>query len=76
MRVIISLVLALSLMAFLVSAVESIGQKQALTGVAESYTRHGVKEVGSANLVTAVVVTYRGLDTLGEVTVLFTAAAS
>ena len=31
-------------------------------------------ENGSANIVTAVVVDYRGFDTLGEVTVLFTAA--
>jgi len=32
-------------------------------------------ENGSANVVTSVVVDYRGFDTLGEVTVLFTAAA-
>ncbi len=34
-----------------------------------------IEEVGAANLVTAVVVTYRGLDTLGEVTILFLTAA-
>ena len=32
-------------------------------------------ELGSANVVTSVVVTYRGLDTLGEVTILFAASA-
>ncbi len=32
------------------------------------------KEVGAANTVTAIVVNYRGFDTLGEVTVLFIAA--
>ena len=34
-----------------------------------------VEKVNAQNIVTAVVVTYRGLDTLGEVTVLFLAAA-
>jgi len=45
-----------------------------LSGPAAHYARHGAEELGSANLVTAVVVTYRGLDTLGEVVVLFLAA--
>jgi len=34
-----------------------------------------ITKVNSANLVTAVVVSYRGLDTLGEVTILFLTAA-
>jgi len=42
--------------------------------VSEHYTANGVNETGSANLVTSVVVDYRGFDTLGEVTVLFMAA--
>lgn len=46
----------------------------ALNAVAERYVSKGPSELGAANLVTAVVVTYRGLDTLGEVTVLFIAA--
>lgn len=46
-----------------------------LGAVATHYVANGAREVGSANLVTAVVVTYRGLDTLGEVMVLFLAAA-
>ena len=44
--------------------------------VARTYAENGVNEVGSTNLVTAVIVTYRGLDTLGEVTVLFTASTA
>lgn len=44
-----------------------------LSPVAESYASEGPEELGAANLVTAVIVTYRGLDTLGEVTVLFIA---
>lgn len=39
------------------------------------YVEDGPEEFGAANIVTTVVVTYRGLDTLGEVTVLFAAAA-
>ena len=46
-----------------------------LAGVAEHYVQKGPEELGAANLVTSVVVTYRGLDTLGEVTVLFISAA-
>ncbi len=46
-----------------------------LTNVAKHYVQHGTQELGATNLVTAVVVTYRGLDTLGEVVVLFISAA-
>lgn len=46
-----------------------------LTKLAQRYVGQGPAELGAANLVTAVVVTYRGLDTLGEVTVLFISAA-
>ena len=40
-----------------------------------AYVERSVEELQAANVVTAVIVTYRGLDTLGEVTVLFAAAA-
>ncbi|HBF87231.1 MAG TPA: sodium:proton antiporter [Bacteroidales bacterium] len=46
-----------------------------LTGIAQYYAQNGAKEVGAANLVTSIVVTYRGFDTLGEVTILFVAAS-
>ncbi len=49
-------------------------EKLALPDVASHYIQNGPTEVGAANIVTAVVVTYRGLDTLGEVTILFAAA--
>lgn len=42
---------------------------------ARYYAERTATELGAANIVTAIVVTYRGLDTLGEVTVLFLAAA-
>jgi len=39
------------------------------------YAEHTAQDIGAANIVTAIIVTYRGLDTLGEVTVLFLTAA-
>lgn len=52
-----------------------LGPFKQLTPLATRYAEGGTGELGAANLVTAVVVTYRGLDTLGEVTVLFAATA-
>jgi multicomponent Na+:H+ antiporter subunit B len=46
-----------------------------LSKLGRHYAAQGPQELGAANLVTSVVVTYRGLDTLGEVTVLFISAA-
>lgn len=47
-----------------------------LSDLAQYYAAtENVQRVNSQNLVTAVVVTYRGLDTLGEVTILFLTAA-
>lgn len=43
--------------------------------VAEYYIENGMKETGSSNIVSAIVWDLRGFDTLGEETVLFTAAA-
>ena len=41
--------------------------------VAPRYLEQGPKETGVPNVVTAVLASYRGYDTLGEVTVIFTA---
>ena len=46
-----------------------------LKGLGKYYAENGAEEVGAANLVTAIVVTYRGLDTLGEVSILFLTAS-
>ncbi len=44
------------------------------TVVGKYYLDHGVSDLGGVNIVTSIVVLYRGFDTLGEVTVLFLAA--
>lgn len=47
----------------------------ALNSLSSYYVTHGPSETGAANMVTSIVLTYRGFDTLGEVTILFLAAA-
>lgn len=46
----------------------------AQTHVARYYIENAMQETGVPNIVTAVLASYRGFDTLGEVTVVFTAA--
>jgi multicomponent Na+:H+ antiporter subunit B len=42
--------------------------------VGNQYVNEGIDETGAVNIVTSVVLNYRGYDTLGEVTILFIAA--
>ncbi len=44
------------------------------TKVGEYYINKGREETGATNIVTSVVLNYRGFDTLGEITILFIAA--
>ena len=48
----------------------------AQTHVARYYIDHALQETGVPNIVTAVLASYRGFDTLGEVTVIYTAAVA
>jgi len=48
---------------------------EGLNPLADHYVSRGDDELGVQNLVTGIVVSYRGLDTLGEVAVLFLIAA-
>jgi multicomponent Na+:H+ antiporter subunit B len=43
------------------------------THISERYLEQGAEEAGAENIVTGVLLNYRGLDTAGEVTVIFTA---
>jgi len=58
-----------------VDIADNYAERTDLSILGQRYAERGPEELGAANLVTAVVVTYRGLDTLGEVTVLFISAA-
>ncbi len=72
----IFLLIALAMMAIMFADIAvNFTEKSELSGIAKHYVEKGGAELGAANLVTSVVVTYRGLDTLGEVTVLFISAA-
>lgn len=62
--------------AMFVEVVLDYQEPAGLSPLASRYVEKGPDELGAANLVTSVVVTYRGLDTLGEVTVLFLSAAA
>ncbi|MDF1558065.1 MAG: hypothetical protein P1P80_07800 [ANME-2 cluster archaeon] len=44
--------------------------------VAPYYIKHSEEEVGVENMVSAILADYRGYDTLGETTVIFTAGVS
>jgi len=69
-----ALVLLLVLAAGLAVVLAKIPFGQDKIGVGNHYIEKGVTETGATNIVTSVVVSYRGFDTLGEVTVLFAAA--
>lgn len=58
-----------------VPLVTELPPMEELTDVATAYVERTPEELGAQNVVTAVIVTYRGLDTLGEVSVLFIATA-
>ena len=49
------------------------GFGEPIFSTAKHYIKNGGLETGSANIVTSIVLDYRAYDTLGEVTVLFTA---
>lgn len=69
-----SLVLIALLALLLVRGLGAWRRPDALGPLAGAYAVSTPRDLGAANIVTAIVVTYRGLDTLGEVTVLFLAA--
>ena len=71
--------LVLLLLVFMVAAVDSMPPfgSPAISRVADApaatYLREGLGKTGAGNIVTAVLLDFRGYDTLGEATVLFAA---
>ena len=73
-RLFIFIMLALMAIMFF-NLASNYKENTSLSKLGHYYVENGPQEIGAPNLVTAIVVTYRGLDTLGEVTVLFISAA-
>lgn len=72
----ISILFSLLLLGYIfLGLVAGYSPRSELNDISRHYVTAGPDELGAANLVTAVLVTYRGLDTLGEVAVLFISAA-
>jgi len=71
---VVSLIVILLVGYLLVDMLTNWTPHSELSGVAHDYVSREPAELGAMNVVTAIVVTYRGLDTLGEVSVLFLAA--
>ncbi len=74
MKQIVALI-AVLLLAFFLWRLVPLAAPTDLGPVARHYAEDGVAENGGSNLVTSIVVNYRGFDTLGEVTVLFLSVA-
>jgi len=74
MRKIISILFLAVLGYYMVTLFAQIPFGENRMQVGRHYLDNTVAETGSVNAVTAIVVSYRGFDTLGEVTVLFLAA--
>ncbi len=75
-RTYVGLIIVLALAAVVISAVPGFSVPSEVPYIGQNYAEQGVHDTGSINLVTAVVVAYRGLDTLGEVVVLFSASTA
>ncbi|GGC69756.1 hydrogen gas-evolving membrane-bound hydrogenase subunit E [Chelatococcus reniformis] len=74
-HVIVALVVALFGLVF-VRLVGGYAELSALRPLAAQYVTQAPLELGTPNIVTGILITFRGFDTLGEVAVLFMVAAS
>ena len=73
----IFVIVAMALLGIVFASV-AIGytEQHSLRSLAEGYVRLVPQELGAPNVITGILLTYRGFDTLGEVAVLFMVAAS
>jgi len=74
MRKIISILLLVIIASGITFSLLKIPFGISKTKVGNYYIKNGIEQTGATNIVTSVVVNYRGFDTLGEITVLFIAA--
>lgn len=71
----VALIVVAALVVILVTLVRDVRFNEEAPALGLAYIEGSAEDLTTANAVTAVVVAYRGLDTLGEVTVLFAATA-
>lgn len=70
-------ILAVAMLAMIFAGIVSdYSERESVSELARQYLTLAPKELGVANVVTGILITYRGFDTLGEVAVLFMVAAS
>jgi len=74
MRRIVSIIILIIIAVGFIFAFSKIPFGKDKINVANYYIKKGIEQTGAVNIVTSVVLNYRGFDTLGEVTVLFIAA--
>ncbi|OPL19302.1 MAG: cation:proton antiporter [Candidatus Aegiribacteria sp. MLS_C] len=74
MRVLLSLAVVAVLAAGIVTVLRDVPFGGNSSRLGSHFVENGREDTGAANIVTSVVLGYRGFDTLGEVTVLFVAA--
>ena len=72
---ILTLMMLLVLLAFTTTNIHDFGSP-GTAGMDYYFIEHGQEETDSNNIVASILFDYRALDTLGEATVLFTAATS
>lgn len=73
-RNLIALLAVIGVAVILVPTFAGLAAPEALSETARGYAESVPADLGAANLVTGIIVSYRGFDTLGEVSVLFLAA--
>jgi multicomponent Na+:H+ antiporter subunit B len=73
-RNLVALLAVIGVAVILVPTFAGLAAPEALGDTARGYAESVPADLGAANLVTGIIVSYRGFDTLGEVSVLFLAA--
>ena len=74
MRKIINFILLVIIFIGIYFALAQIPFGKNKMNVSKNYINKGIEETGASNIITSVVLNYRGFDTLGEVTILFIGA--
>jgi multicomponent Na+:H+ antiporter subunit B len=76
MKRVSSLLAVLAFGAIFVGLITGYGERQSVSDLAVYYLTQVPADLGAPNVVTGILISYRGFDTLGEVAVLFMVAAS